>query len=111
LARKSNASRLLAAWELSRKYPGRQGSNRLVLTFLGGGAFYNLRELICSVIGEAKDVIIQSGLGVYAVWWSSSEFAESIPFLRSVVQETGGTEIDATKQIVRSSHQHASIYI
>jgi hypothetical protein len=55
---------VLAAWELSRKYPGRKGSNRLVLTFLGGGVFGNPRDMICKAIIESKDVIVQSGLEV-----------------------------------------------
>jgi hypothetical protein len=88
---------VLAAWELSQKYPGREGSNKLVLTLLGGGVFYNPRGLICGAIAEAKDLIVQSGLDVYVVCWSPRDFAESIPFLGPVVEETGGTKIDAAE--------------
>jgi hypothetical protein len=86
---------VLAAAELANKYPGRQGSNKLVLTFLGGGVFGNPKDMICSAMLEAKDLIVQSGLQVYIVCWSTREFSESFPFLREAVEETGGEVINA----------------
>jgi hypothetical protein len=87
---------VLAAWELSRKYPGRKGSNKLLLTVLGGGVFANPRQMICEAIISCKDVIVQSGLEVFIVCWSEGEFQESMNHLGSLVKETNGTVIDAS---------------
>jgi hypothetical protein len=89
---------VLAAWEMSRKYPGRPGSNKLVLTFLCGGVFGNPRGMIFKAILEAKNLIVQSELDVYIVCWSRTGFEELIPFLRAAVEETGGKVIDAADE-------------
>jgi hypothetical protein len=87
---------VLAAWELSQKYPGRQGSNKLVLTFLGGGVFANPRAMICEAIISSKDVIVQSGLEVYILCWNRSEFEESMSFLGGLLEETHDAVIGAS---------------
>jgi hypothetical protein len=84
-----------AAWELSRKYRGRKGSNKLFLTFLGGGVFHNPSHIICEAICSCKDLIVKSGLKVYLVCYRSEEFAERMPYLRGLMEETGGRVIDA----------------
>jgi hypothetical protein len=87
---------VLAAWEPSQKCPGRQGSNKLVLTFLGGRIFANPRAMICKAIISCKDVIVQSGLEVYILCWNRSEFEESMSFLGALVEERHGTVIGAS---------------
>jgi hypothetical protein len=86
---------VLAAWELALKYPGRKGSNKLLLTFLGGGVFGNPCSMICEAITAAKDVIVESGLEVYMMCFSSAQFNESMPFLKDLIKETGGQTIIA----------------
>jgi hypothetical protein len=67
---------VLAAWELSHKYPGRKGSNKLVLTGLGGGAFANPGDMVPRAIISCKDLIVQSGLEVYMICWNQDTFDE-----------------------------------
>jgi hypothetical protein len=67
---------VLAAWEMSKKYPGRTGSQRLVLTALGGGVFDNPRTWIVEAILSCEDLIRRSGLQVYFVCFSQSALNE-----------------------------------
>jgi hypothetical protein len=92
---------VLAAWELSQKYRRRKGSNKLFLTFLGGGVFHNPSHIICEAICNCKDLIVKSGLKVSLVCYRSDEFADRIPHLRGLIEETGGRIIDSEWQPFR----------
>lgn len=61
---------VLAAWENSLKYPGLQGSKKLYLTLLGGGVFNNPRPSIVSAIVEQEQLIVDSGLQVYCIFFA-----------------------------------------
>jgi hypothetical protein len=84
---------ILAAWEMSRKYPGRAGSNKLSLTLLGGGVFRNPFPLICDTIMACEEVLVQSGLEAYVVCYDDRSFANVHPLLRGMMERTGGREI------------------
>jgi O-acetyl-ADP-ribose deacetylase (regulator of RNase III) len=91
---------VLAGWEMSRKYPGRAGSSRLVLTALGGGVFGNPRPLIIEAVKSSLDIIRKSGLDVYFVCYDSRNFQESIAAgLQSLVDETGGRVISNKSEL------------
>jgi hypothetical protein len=91
---------VLAAWEMSRKYPGRAGSRRLMLTALGGGVFGNPRPLIIEAVGSSLDLIRKSGLDVYFVCYSSQGYQESINAgLKTLVDSTGGRVITDKAQL------------
>jgi hypothetical protein len=85
---------VLAAWEMSRKYPGRPGSNRLVLTALGGGVFSNPRKLIIDAVASCEEIIRQSGLQVYFVCYDEYSYMDSVRAgLRELVTRLGGRVI------------------
>jgi hypothetical protein len=86
---------VLAAWDLALRYPDRKGSGKLLLTLLGGGVFGNSHESIAAAIKEAQDVIVASGLEVYIMCFSSSQYNEVLPLLKTVVEETQGELIVA----------------
>jgi hypothetical protein len=65
---------VLAAWQMSKKYPGRAGSKRLVLTALGGGVFDNPFEWIIGAVASTEELIRQSGLTVYFVCFHEAIF-------------------------------------
>jgi hypothetical protein len=82
---------VLAAWEMSRKYPGRAGSNRLLLTALGGGVFGNPRKMIIEAVASAKEIIRESGLQVYFVCFDERSYQKSVDAgLNALVEELGG---------------------
>jgi hypothetical protein len=82
---------VMAAWEMSRLYPGRAGSNRLVLTALGGGVFANPREMIVAAVASCTDMIRESGLQVYFVCFDERSFVSSMEAgLAAVMQNLGG---------------------
>ena len=85
---------ILCAWDNSVKYPGREGSNKLYLTLLGGGVFGNPKSLICKQIEKCQDLIVESGLDVYVVCFNNYTFQEVYPLLGDVMKETGGSVID-----------------
>jgi hypothetical protein len=82
-----------AAWDLSLRYPGRKGSKKLFLTFLGGGVFANPKARICAAIRTCKDLIIQSGLEVYLVCFDGYSCTEALTYLKDLMDETGGRVI------------------
>jgi hypothetical protein len=84
-----------AAWELSQKYPGRKGSNKLFLTLLGGGVFCNPASLFTGAICRCKDVIVKSGLQVNIVCYCQQEFMEVFPYVKDLMESTGGTVLSA----------------
>jgi O-acetyl-ADP-ribose deacetylase (regulator of RNase III) len=91
---------VLAAWEMSRKYPGRAGSRRLVLTALGGGVHGNPRPLIIEAVASSVDLIRKSGLDVYFVCFDAANYQESINAgLKTLVDSTGGRVITDKVQL------------
>jgi hypothetical protein len=58
---------ILAGWEMSPKYPMRQGANRLILTSPENGIFGNEMNLICEAVVGCGDLIVKSGLSVYFI--------------------------------------------
>ena len=84
-------STILAAWELSEKYPGLAGSRKVVLTPLGGGVFLNPPEIICEAIAACEELIVQSGLEVYLVSFNGK--MKYVKCLEEVVKRTGGEVI------------------
>jgi hypothetical protein len=91
LLRAEYRATILAAWELSLKYPGRTGSKKLVLSLLGGGVHGNPMELICGAITSCEALIVDSGLQCYVVCYSGTEFENVFPHLEEVMQRTGGS--------------------
>lgn len=87
-------STIMAAWELSEKYPGRAGSRKVVLTPLGGGVFLNPANIICEAIAACEELIVQSGLEVYLVSFSGDD--AYVKYLEGVVKRTGGEVIRGT---------------
>ena len=85
---------ILAAWDLSLRYPGRPGSNKLVLTAVGGASFRNPKEMICNAVVACRDLIIASGLEVYFACFDDRAFDMFGPLLMGLCQETGGKVID-----------------
>lgn len=82
---------VLAGWEMSKKYPNRQGSKRLVLTALGGGVFGNPYKLIIDAVESTVDLIRKSGLDVYFVCYDSMTFKRSVDAgLKNIVDQLGG---------------------
>jgi hypothetical protein len=91
---------VLAAWEMSAKYPGRAGSRRLVLTAVGGGWFGNPRELIAGAVLAAEDLIRQSGLEVYFVCYDSKDFDKWLDAaLRQAMENLGGRIVTRRDEI------------
>jgi hypothetical protein len=91
---------VLAAWEMSLKYPGREGSRRLVLTALGGGVFGNPRSLIIEAVASSLELIQKSGLDVYFVCYDSYNFQESVAAgLKELVDKTGGRVISSRDEL------------
>lgn len=86
---------ILAAWNNSVLYPGKAGSNKCVLTLLGGGVFHNPMNIICDAINECKDVIELSGLDVYVVCFDNNAFKNVYPMLKNTIETTGGKVINA----------------
>lgn len=86
---------ILAAWNNSILYPGKSGSNKCVLTLLGGGVFHNPINIICDAINECKDVIELSGLDVYVVCFDNNAFKNVYPNLKNTIESTGGNVINA----------------
>lgn len=89
---------ILAAWENSLKYPGRIGSNKLVLTTLGTGAFHNPPDIVANSIKECGDLIKESGLDVYVVCFTDNKregFPAIYPHLKNLIEETKGEVIYA----------------
>ena len=87
-------STILAALDHSIRYPNRKGSNKCVLTLLGGGAFLNPSDIIINAIKSNKKPIIDSGLNVYVMCFNSNIFEHVFPLLESTCKETGGSEIN-----------------
>lgn len=91
---------VLAAWELSKKYPGRQGSNKLVLTAVGGGVFGNESAWIVEGIASAAEIIRQSGLDVYFVCYRQSDFTRAQEGgLDKVIQDLNGRKITQVSEL------------
>jgi O-acetyl-ADP-ribose deacetylase (regulator of RNase III) len=64
---------------MPQKYKGREGSNRVVLTALGGGVFENPRKKIIEAVATCKDSIIrESRLQVYFVCFDNTSFRQSM---------------------------------
>lgn len=61
---------ILSAWENSVKYPDLAGSKKLYLTLLGGGVFGNPHEWICDAVLENEQLIVESGLEVYLIFYN-----------------------------------------
>ena len=85
---------ILCAWDNSIQYPGREGSNKLYLTILGGGVFGNPIELICEQIVKCKDLIVDSGLDVYVVCFNNWVYSKVYPILKGVINSTGGSIVE-----------------
>lgn len=90
---------IMTAWELSKKYPGRQGSKKLVLTLLGGGCFGNSMDVICGAIASCQNLIQDSGLDVYVTCFDDYTFQDVEELLGGVVTATGGTIIPCDGKI------------
>lgn len=86
---------VLAAWENSLLYPGRSGSNKLYLTLLGCGVFGNEIDTVLESIESCMDTIRDSGLDVYVVCFSDSQFDHVNKALGKYVKETKGSIIYA----------------
>ncbi|KAH0788072.1 hypothetical protein GPJ56_007903 [Histomonas meleagridis] len=86
---------ILAAWNNSLKYPGRTGSNKCVLTLVGGGVFDNPMEVVCKAIEANEDVIAKSGLEVYLVCFDDRASTKVCPLLNGLVERTNGGIFDA----------------
>jgi O-acetyl-ADP-ribose deacetylase (regulator of RNase III) len=85
---------------MSRKYPGRRGSNRLVLTALGGGVFRNPRKMIIDAIATAKDLIRESGLQVYFVCFNEQSYRASVEAgIKNLVDELGGRVVTQESEL------------
>ncbi|KAH0792533.1 hypothetical protein GPJ56_003518 [Histomonas meleagridis] len=95
LLRSEYKSTILAALDHSIRYPGRKGSNKCVLTFVGGLAFGNPIELICKAITDNEKVIMDSGLNVYINCFDEYAFSQAYPHLKDLMLKTGGKIIEA----------------
>lgn len=85
---------ILAAWENSQMCSGLPGSNKLVLTLLGGGVFNNPMPTICDAIVRCQELIVKTGLDVHVVCFSDDTFNEVYPQLKETVHSTKGTVIN-----------------
>jgi hypothetical protein len=91
---------ILAAREMARKYPGRRGSGRLVLTALGGGVFGNPRELIVKAIVANTEVIRESGLQVYFVCYNTTAFQDFMNAgLKGVMESLQGRVVASKEEL------------
>ncbi|OHT03305.1 hypothetical protein TRFO_29349 [Tritrichomonas foetus] len=86
---------ILAAWENSIRFPGREGSNKCVLCLLGSGSFSNPIDFVAETIKECTDLIESSGLEVYVVCFADDIFKKVYPVLKNSVEQTHGKIIDA----------------
>jgi hypothetical protein len=92
---------VLAAAEMAKKYPGRKGSNKLVLTQVGTGVFGNPREWVIEAIDTSADLILESGLQVYVVCFSNYDFQESMSAgLEKLMKKLGGRIITEECELV-----------
>jgi hypothetical protein len=90
---------ILAAWEMSTKYPMRQGAKRLILTALGGGVFANPMDHVCEAVLKCGDMIMKSGLTVYFTCFDDYCFVSSIENLKPLVDRTGGRIIESREEM------------
>lgn len=85
---------ILATWENSINFSNLAGSNKLLLTLLGGGVFNNPYNIICEAINENVELIKESGLEVYISCFGEDDFIEIEQFIMKDVHITNGKVID-----------------
>ena len=88
---------ILAAWDHSIRYPGLPGSNKCVLTPIGGGSFSNPPQSIIAAVKSCQQLIVDSGLEVYFACFSDRDFSRFASELLAIGLETHGKMIDCQK--------------
>jgi hypothetical protein len=87
---------ILAARENARLFPGAPGTRTLFLTMLGCGDFENPPDLVCDAILRCRDAIAASGLQIFLVCASESEF-EAAARLRGLAEALGGGVVETAQ--------------
>lgn len=87
-------STILAAADLARRYSGKEGSNKLILTLLGGGYFRNPFDVIGAAINDNKQLIVDSGLDIYLNCYDDRTYQQIIPYVNNLVKTTNGKIIE-----------------
>jgi hypothetical protein len=90
---------ILAGWEMAKKYPMRQGANKLILTSPGSGILGNVMNLIYEAVGGCGDLIVKSGLCVYFIYFDEHHFVSSINDLKPLLDQTGGRIMNSREEI------------